>query len=242
MPDGERLISCSADASIRAWDAVTGEQTKKMNEHSGIVNACSPARRGSPLLVSASDDRTARVWDLRAKRSVRTIRDRYQLLAVAFAEAGDAIYAGGTENVVRCWDLRRDDEPSMELEGHGDTITGLKLSPDGAHLLSNSMDNTLRVWDVRPYAPPVRCEHVMTGHVHDFQKNLLRCDWSPDGKRVVAGSADRVVCIWSASSGEMQYRLPGHSGSVNAVAFHPSEPIVGSGSSDKTIYLGELAE
>lgn len=54
------------------------------------------------------------------------------------------IYTGGIENLVRVWDLRRDEEPAMVLRGHNDTITGMRLSPDGTHLLTNSMDNTLR--------------------------------------------------------------------------------------------------
>ena len=33
---------------------------------------------------------------------------------------------------------------------------GMSLSPDGAFLLTNAMDNTLRAWDVRPYAPADR--------------------------------------------------------------------------------------
>ena len=33
--------------------------------------------------------------------------------------------------------------------GHTDTITGLSLSPDGSFLLSNSMDQTIRMWDIR---------------------------------------------------------------------------------------------
>ncbi len=65
--------------------------------------------------------------------------------------------------VSQVWDLRKDDEPSLQLKGHSDTVTGLRLSPDGSHLLSNSMDNTLREWDVRPYAPPNRCTKVFTG-------------------------------------------------------------------------------
>lgn len=32
----------------------------------------------------------------------------------------------------------------MSLAGHSDSITGMRLSPDGTHLLTNSMDNTLR--------------------------------------------------------------------------------------------------
>lgn len=44
-----------------------------------------------------------------------------------------------------------------------------------------------------------------------------------------------------AVSGEVQYALPGHKGSVNEVVFHPKEPIIGSCSNDRTIFLGELA-
>jgi WD40 repeat protein len=37
------------------------------------------------------------------------------------------------------------------LLGHTDTITGVALSFEGSYLLSNSMDNTIRCFDVRPY-------------------------------------------------------------------------------------------
>lgn len=46
---------------VRAWDAATGLQVKKMAEHDMFVNTCCPLRRGPPLLVSGSDDGTAKV-------------------------------------------------------------------------------------------------------------------------------------------------------------------------------------
>jgi Prp8 binding protein len=82
---------------------------------------------------------------------------------------------------------------------------------------------------------------VFTGHQHSFERNLLRCDWSPDGSRVTSGSGDRFVYIWETSNRQLAYALPGHKGSVNEVVFHPKEPIVASASSDRTLYLGELA-
>ncbi|KAG2492648.1 hypothetical protein HYH03_009064 [Edaphochlamys debaryana] len=182
---------------------------------------------------------------MRAKRSVHTLRSTggLPICAVAYADAGDQVYSGGVDNVIRVWDLRKGGESSASLllKGHSDTITGLRVSPDGTHLLSNGMDNTLREWDVRPYAPPNRCTKVFTGHSHNFEKNLLRCDYSADGGQVTAGSADRMVYVWDASSRKVLYKLPGHAGSVNEVVFHPKEPILGSASSDKTIFLGELA-
>ncbi len=50
-----------------------------------------------------------------------------------------------------------------------------------------------------------------------------------------------MVYVWDSRSGKMQYKLPGHAASVNAIAFHPKEPIIASGSSDKNIYMGELS-
>ena len=42
----------------------------------------------------------------------------------------------------------------------------------------------MRAWDMRPYAPQNRCMKVFTGHQHSFERNSLRCDWSPDGSKV----------------------------------------------------------
>ncbi|KAK9830919.1 hypothetical protein WJX81_004972 [Elliptochloris bilobata] len=237
--DGERIASASPDKSVRVWDAATGAQVKKMAEHDNFVNSCCPLKRGPPLLVSGSDDATAKLWDLRAKRSVATFDERFQVVAVAFASAGDQVYVAGVENVIKVWDLRKA-EVAMTMKGHAHTVTGLRVSPDGTHLLSNAMDNTLRMWDMRPFAPANRCTKVFTGHQHNFEQNLLKCDWSPDGSRVTAGSADRMVYIWDAASRALLYQLPGHSGSVNETTFHPTEPIICSAGSDKQIYLGEL--
>lgn len=32
------------------------------------------------------------------------------------------------------------------------------------------MDNSLRVWDIRPFAPQERCIKMMVGHAHNFEK------------------------------------------------------------------------
>ena len=56
----------------------------------------------------------------------------------------------------------------------------------------------------------------------------------------MAGSADRFLNIWDTTSRNIVYKLPGHKGSINDVAFHPKEKIIVSCSSDKTLYLGEV--
>ncbi|MED6215999.1 hypothetical protein PIB30_003646 [Stylosanthes scabra] len=217
--DGTQIVSASPDKTLRAWDVETGKQIKKMVEHLSYVNSCCPSRRGPPLVVSGSDDGTAKLWDMRQRGSIQTFPDKYQITAV--------------------WDLRKG-EVIMTLQGHQDMITGMQLSPDGSYLLTNGMDCKLCIWDMRPYAPQNRCVKVLEGHQHNFEKNLLKCSWSSDGSKVTAGSSDRMVYIWDTTSRRILYKLPGHNGSVNECVFHPNEPIIGSCSSDKQIYLGEI--
>jgi len=57
---------------------------------------------------------------------------------------------------------------------------------------------------------------------------------------IASGSSDRNVYVWGTASGQIMYLLPGHKASVNDVDFHPTEPIIVSASSDKTLFLGEF--
>lgn len=261
--DGSNVYTCATDKTLSIWDVPTSQRLRKLKGHTGFVNSVCGTRRGNPTLVSGSDDctyifiilfdrlllllifylfyllGTIKIWDPRKKHVLHTLDNKYQVTAVCFNDTGEYVISGGIDNEVKVWDMRQNDI-LYTLSGHSDTVTGVSLSPDGAYILSNSMDNTLRVWDIRPYAPVERCVQTFVGHQHNFEKNLLRSCWSPDGTRVSAGSSDRYVYIWDFSTGRILYKLPGHNGSVNDVDFHPTEPIILSGSSDKNLYLGEI--
>ena len=108
------------------------------------------------------------------------------------------------------------------MTGHTDTVTGIRLSPDGNRLLSNGMDNTVRVWDVAPFCPALsRAVTILEGAQHNYEKNLIKGAWTPDGRRIGCGSADRMVYVWDVASRALMYALPGHKGCVNEVDFHP---------------------
>lgn len=237
--DGSMLFSASTDRTVAVWDSETGERVKRLKGHTSFVNSCYPARRGPQLVCTGSDDGTVKLWDIRKKAAVQTFQNTYQVLSVTFNDTSDQIISGGIDNDIKVWDLRQNKLMYM-MRGHADSVTGLSISAEGSYLLSNAMDNTVRIWDVRPFAPKERCVKIFQGNVHNFEKNLLRCSWSPDGGRVAAGSADRFVYVWDTTSRRILYKLPGHAGSVNEVAFHPDEPIVLSASSDKRLYMGEI--
>ena len=241
----DRVVAASADKSARAFDVEAETQVKRMAEGGAIVNAVAASGVGAPIVVVVGDDGVGRVYDMRRRRSVACLggAPKLPLLAAALAQDGATAFLGGIDNTVRSWDLRRPDAPSLTLTGHADSITGLALHPAGTHILSNGADGALREWDVRPFAPADRCARVFVGARHGPDKALHRCAYSADGGRVAAGGADGAVTVWSGKTGAPEYVLPGHSGSVNDVAFHPLETaVIVSASSDGTLFVGELAD
>ncbi|CAD6185205.1 unnamed protein product [Caenorhabditis auriculariae] len=237
--DSSLLISASTDKTVRVWDMETGQCARKLKSHTDIVNAVHGSRRGNLMIASTGDDGTIRIHDMRKKEPVKLYENRFQQMAVTFNDASDQVIVGGIDNQIKVWDLRRD-TVSHTLTGHKDTITSLSLSPNGNFILSNSMDCSLRQWDVRSFVVGNRQINAFYGHQHNFEKNLLKCSWSADGTHISAGSADRYVYIWEVSTRKILYKLPGHHGSVNATDFHPKEPIILSAGSDKRLFLGEV--
>ena len=48
------------------------------------------------------------------------------------------------------------------MKGHNDTVTSLALSNCGSFVLTNSMDNSLRIWDIRPFVTKERLHYDFT--------------------------------------------------------------------------------
>lgn len=167
------------------------------------------------------------------------ISDSFPITSVAFSTGGIEIFSAGIDPAIKAWDLRTKSE-LYRLGGHQDMVTSLAVSPDGTQLLSNSADNTVRTFDIKPFASKNRLLNVYEGSLHGIEQNLIRACWSSDGMKVAAGSSDRTVTVWDATSRKILYRLPGHKGTVNAVDFHPDENVIVSGSTDRTLLLGEL--
>ena len=188
-----RIYTASADKTLGVWDSESGARLKVLSGHTKIINAVAAARQGPAQLASVSDDGTVRIWDTRARSAAATFADKHPLLAVTWADDGSAVYAAGVDNVIRQWDVRRG-AVALSLTGHADSVTGLRTSPDGARIASQSMDGSVRIWDIRPFVPDAiaaagRCVGLLPGASNNFEAHVMRPAWSPDGRRVAAGSA-----------------------------------------------------
>ncbi|KAJ2842468.1 hypothetical protein J3B02_005567, partial [Coemansia erecta] len=152
MPSSERIVTASADSSVAIWDATTGERLKQGRGHTAAVNSCCPLRFGSgdsDAFISGSDDGLLLFWDARERRPVSTVEHGLPVTSTAAAHSGAMVYAGSLDNCIAGWDIRNLSEPALVLKGHSDSVTGISLSPKtGNYLVSASLDNTVRLWDL----------------------------------------------------------------------------------------------
>jgi WD40 repeat protein len=101
---------------------------------------------GDGRAVSASDDRTLRVWDLHRGTCARTLRGHTgQVNAVAVTADGRAV-SGGHNGTLRIWDLGSG-AWTLALRGHTGPVNAVAVTGD-SRAISTSDDRTLRVWDL----------------------------------------------------------------------------------------------
>lgn len=120
------------------------------------------------ILVTASADRTAKLWrsDGTLLKSFEGHLDR--LARVSFYPSGKYLGTTSFDKTWRLWDV----ESGMELllqEGHSRSVYGINFHPDGSLVASCGLDALTRVWDLRTG----RSILALEGHVKPVSRQSL---------------------------------------------------------------------
>ena len=118
------------------------------------------------------------------------------------------------------------------LKGHTSSVSAIAVTPNGKHLVSGSLDDSVIVWNLETG------EQIFTFIGHSEWVNAIAI--SPDGKRVISGSSDKTIKVWDINLGKEFFTLEGHTDSVVSVAVTPDCKRIISGSWDNTIKIWDL--
>ena len=134
-------------------------------------------------VVSGSDDKTMKVWELETGRELHTLEghtDKVQ--AVAVSADGRHVVSGSDDKTMKVWELETGRE-LRTLESYA-RVQAVALSADGRHVVSGSDDKTMKVWELETGRE--LCSFVADSLV-------FSCAVALDGVRFVAGDqAGRV--------------------------------------------------
>jgi hypothetical protein len=165
--NGSHLASASYDNTIRVWmvagntEDITGSDAphfQLLQGHTDGVLSLAWSACGT-WLASGSADFSVRVWRMREDGGGVDLT-RVQVLdghsgqvgLVSWAANGKCLASASQDGSVRVWHVGPDGaapHASEELMGHGGMITSTVWSPDGAHLVTGSLDDgDARVWAI----------------------------------------------------------------------------------------------
>src|SRR6185437_8853394 len=100
-------------------------------------------------IVTASADRTARVWDATTGKQLVELSGHEDSVSDAeFSADGLRIVTASRDRSVRVWESATGRALAV-FNGHDEEVETAAFSPDGSRVISASYDDTARVWDAR---------------------------------------------------------------------------------------------
>ena len=149
--DGQTLVSCSTDHTIKIWHLPTGQLTRTLEED-GLYGVSSVAVSPSgQTVVSAGGRDGLKVSNLSMSpigQMSRTLgADPFRCSVVAISPDGETLVSDSTDHTIKIWHLPTG-QLITTLVGHSDLVTSLAISQDGQTFVTRSKDGTIKVWGV----------------------------------------------------------------------------------------------
>jgi len=155
--------------------------------HIIAVYGCVYSPDGQTIL-SASGDRTLKLWDITTGECIRTFQGHNNFVkSCVYSPDGQTVLSASKDNTLKLWDVITG-ECIHTFEDHTSAVWDCTYSPDGQTILSASHDNTLKLWDISTR----KCIYTFKGHT-DW---VSSCAYSPDSQTILSGSRDNTLKLW----------------------------------------------
>ena len=159
-PDGSRIVAGDSGGTAMVWrvrregerPVLDGDPVTLRGHTERLLSAVfSP---NGTQVVTASMDRTARIWDPATGAELRVLTGHTDsVLFAAFNHNGTRVVTGSNDGTAKVWGARVGDEvPGFR---HGDQIYAASFSPKGDRIMTSGRDGT-KVWNAHTAGKALR--------------------------------------------------------------------------------------
>src|SRR4028118_626730 len=229
IPDNPPLSEYPVTNSLLVLQMILAKirERRQFVGHNNSVRSVSFSPTGDRI-ATASDDGTAKLWDLQGNYLVTFTGHHDSVWSVSFSPTRDAIATASSDKTAKLWDLQGN--CLVTFTGHYNSVWSVSFSPTGDMIATTSSDKTAKLWDLQG-----NCLVTFTGH-----NNLVTSvSFSPTGDRIATASFDTTTKLWDLQ-GNCLVTFTGHNDWVTSLCFSPTGDRIATASSDKTAKLWDL--
>ena len=185
--DDNTIITCSDDASIKAWslDSYEADCTYTLSGHEDKINDILLLESYNNMLISVSDDRTMRFWNLETKECDNAIKTGDIQTSLGKLRNGKFM-VGGEDGSVTVFNIEGF-EPILSITAHTEPVELLYESPFTGDIITGSQDNLVKMFNVDNGT----CNKILEGH-----KNTILNIVQLDENNILTASVDKTLKIW----------------------------------------------
>ncbi|XP_075043815.1 WD repeat-containing protein 88 isoform X2 [Mixophyes fleayi] len=206
-----------------------------------LGSMCVVELQNNPLcrLVTASYDKTVKLWDLETGEVLWSINLDGLVTSCNVSGDGKYVVCGvDVENAVCIVDCTTAAKVVNIKDHHKSTITRCCFDSESQRICSVSSDRSVKLWDLKAQRTTLRINQAHSNVISD-------CGFSSNSRLLSTASWDKSIKLWDINTGEFHRRGPDsllhvHIGSVSSCAFSKDASILVSGGYDRTIVVWDV--
>ncbi|KAI0024223.1 WD40 repeat-like protein [Xylariomycetidae sp. FL0641] len=190
--DGRILVAGDDTGKIQVFDVGSRAILKTWTQHKQPTWTTKFSPVDLTTLMSASDDKTVRLWDLPSSESTSTFVGHSDYVRSGSFMPGtmsNMLVSGSYDATVKLWDPRTPGTAVMTFK-HAAPVEDVLPLPSGTTVLA-SAENQISVLDLVAAKP----QHVISNH----QKTVTSLSLASNGRRLVSGGLDGHVKIFETT-------------------------------------------
>ncbi|XP_053400935.1 E3 ubiquitin-protein ligase TRAF7-like isoform X3 [Mercenaria mercenaria] len=223
----KKLFTAGADCSIKVWDLENLQRgcIKTIQGHSNSIQSMCI---GGNFLYTGGHDNAIYCWSLDDYNLVTKVENAHDNIICAMAVIGDFLFTSSF-SLIKVWESKSLVQKHT-IPGLHHWVRALALNPERDKLYSGS-HNTIDIWSVtEPFGLKGKVDHQF-GSIYSL---------AITSKYIIAGTYNRNIHVFNATSYEYMNALKGHIGVILNLVASGCEGFCFSCSSDRTIKIWNL--
>ncbi|XP_059691872.1 striatin isoform X3 [Gavia stellata] len=198
----QRLLSCSADGTIRLWKATEIAPALNIfndNQEMGIPSSVDLVSSDPSLMVASFNSGHTSIFNMETRQRILTLESSVDTTVSSSCQINRVIshptlpisITAHEDRHIKFYD-NNTGKLIHSMVAHLDAVTSLAVDPNGLYLMSGSHDCSIRLWNLESKT----CIQEFTAHRKKFDESIHDVAFHPSKCYIASAGADALAKVF----------------------------------------------